>query len=225
MEGELCKNGEMRPVSHWIPRGFQAAAGLLVCAMGGFLQIRADIGVSPWDTLFLGIAGHTGFTYGQVCIAISFLIVFLDLALREKIGLGTVLDAFLVGWGVDLYSRLFPAGAALPYVVRTLQFIAGTFVICIGQYIYMKAALCFGPKDALLVALARRSGPLPIGAVNVLLFGCVLAAGVLLGGPAGPGTVIAAFGTGPALQLVCRAFRFDPKKTVHQGFKEMLTGC
>ena len=86
----------------------------------------------------------------------------------------------------------------------------------------MKAGLCCGPKDALLVGLGKRFGRLPIGLVNFIQLSCVLAAALWLGGPVGIGTLISAVGTGLAMQITFRALRFEPRSMVHIGFAEML---
>ena len=147
---------------------------------------------------------------------VSFIIVAIDLLLRERIGLGTILDALIVGQCTDLFigMELIPAqqhplaGAAL--------LLAGMFVMCASQYLYMSAVLCCGPRDSLLVALGKRVRRVPIGAVNIGILIVVLIAGWALGGPVGIGTLIFALGMGVVMQITFRLLRFEPRDLRHQ---------
>ena len=86
--------------------GLLLGLGLAVFALGNFLTVKANIGQAPWNVFNLGLANHLPLTYGQVSIIVSFLVVAADLLLREPIGLGTLLDAVLVGAFFDLYDAL-----------------------------------------------------------------------------------------------------------------------
>lgn len=90
-----------------------------------------------------------------------------------------------------------------------------------GQWIYMSAGLCCGPRDSLLVALGRRLPRLPIGLVANALQALVCAAGWLLGGPVGLGTLLSVFGIGAAMQLVFALVRFEPRQVRHESLKDL----
>ena len=84
-----------------------AAIGLMMFGFGVHLTIQANLGAQPWDTLFLGIAGLTGIKYGNISVMLSVVLILIDIfVLHEQIGLGTILDAFIVGKTVDLFNRL-----------------------------------------------------------------------------------------------------------------------
>jgi uncharacterized membrane protein YczE len=83
-----------------------AVAGLMTFAVGAYLIIQANIGVNPWDTFCIGLSQKLGILYGTASIIISFSVIALDILLREKIGLGTILDAIVVGKTVDLLNWL-----------------------------------------------------------------------------------------------------------------------
>jgi uncharacterized membrane protein YczE len=80
----------------------------------------------------------------------------------------------------------------------------------------MSASLGCGPRDTLLVALAKRAGRIPIGAVSITLLSLATFIGWLLGGPVGIGTLICAFATGPIMQMAFTSVGFDAKKVHHQ---------
>ncbi len=198
-------------------RLLRTSLGLAIFAFGVLLTIEANIGLAPWDAFSMGLSFHMPISYGTAHIAISCLILFIDLLMREKIGYGTVLDALLVGLFVDIYTRLdfVPRLENLPGGIAMMA--VGLFIMSFGQYIYMSAAQGCGPRDALFVALGRKFPRAPIGLVNICLQGAVLLCGYLLGAPVGVGTVISAFGCGISMQIVFRLLRFEPRDTAHQG--------
>ena len=196
--------------------------GLLVFSLGIHLTIRADLGVAPWDCLGMGIANKTPLNYGLSMTLTSVIILLIDVLMKEKIGFGTVIDALLTGNFVQLYNDIDPFPAPESVVFGILIILAGLALMAVGQYFYMSAAQCCGPRDSLLVGLGKRMKRLPIGAVQVLLWGAALLAGWLLGGPVGIGTVVSTFGSGIVMQAVFTAIRFEPRDVEHRGIFETI---
>ena len=100
--------------------------------------------------------------------------------------------------------------------------LTGLFIMGLAQVVYMKAGLCCGPRDSLMLAINRRLKKLPVGAVSVIMMVIVLFAGWRLGGPIGIGTIICTFGIGALMQLAFTVTRFEPKNVKHTGFAECL---
>ena len=200
----------------------QIAAGLVVFAFGVHLTIFANIGLAPWDCLGMGIASHTPLNYGLSMTAMALAILGIDLALRERIGFGTIIDALLTGNFVQAFNDLnpFPANGNVWLGVGLM--LVGFVFMALGMWIYMSAGQCCGPRDALLVGLGKRLPRLPIGLVEILLWAAVLLAGWLLGGPVGIGTVISTFGAGLVMQLVYSAVGFEPRAVVHRDVFEVV---
>ena len=194
--------------------------GLAVFALGVHLTIRADLGVAPWDCLGLGIAGHTPLNYGLSMTAMAVVILLIDILMKEKIGFGTVIDALLTGNFVQLFNDLDPFPETAGVFSGILIIFAGLVLMALGQWLYMSSAQCCGPRDALLVGLGKRLSRLPIGAVQVMLWGTVLLLGWLLGGPVGIGTVVSTFGSGAVMQVVFSLIGFEPRKVEHHGVIE-----
>ena len=186
-----------------------AAIGLICFGAGVYLTIQANIGVAPWDALNLGLSKSFGILYGTASVGVSVILILIDLLLKEHIGIGTILDAVLVGKTVDFLNWLD--------LIPSQENIWAGIVMML---IYMKAGLCCGPRDSLLLACSRRIRKIPIGAVNVLILAVVLFAGWRLGGPIGLGTVLAVFGIGVMLQLALRLTEFEPKDVVHENLAE-----
>ena len=199
-----------------------AALSLFVNGFGIYLTIRANIGVSPWDVLNIGVSKTFGILYGTASIAISVLILGIDLMLREPIGLAMLIDAIVVGKAVDFFNWLdaVPMADTLPMSIA-MQ-VLGLFIMGYTQYFYMAAALGCGPRDTLLVGLKRRTSRVPIGAVSIALLSVATLTGWLLGGPVGLGTLICAFLSGPIMQLAFRTVGFDATGIRHQSLPESL---
>lgn len=200
-------------------------AGLAVFALGVHFTIHADLGVAPWDCLGFGIAAHTPLSYGLSMTLIAAVVLAIDLIMGERIGFGTIIDALLTGNLVDLFNRVDPipaveGAAKIPVGIAYIAF--GLVLMALGQAIYMKAGQCCGPRDSLLVGLGKRLHLLPIGAVEILLWGAVLLAGWLLGGPVGIGTLVTTFGGGVMMQLVYKFIRFDPRSVRHRSVIEVV---
>lgn len=194
--------------------------GLLVFALGVHLTIRADLGLAPWDCLGMGISKQTPLNYGLSMTATSIVILIIDVLMKEKIGFGTIIDALLTGNFVQMFNDIDPFPETTNIFAGIVIIIVGLALMAIGQYYYMSAAQCCGPRDALLVGLGKRLSHLPIGAVQVLLWGTVLLIGWLLGGPVGIGTIVTTFGSGIVLQLVFSVIGFEPREVKHQSVFE-----
>lgn len=217
----------MNPLSHFFLNRFKrsllASAGLLLFAFGFYLQLVANIGLSPWTALNQGLSLHLPITFGQASILVSVLIVAADLLMKETIGLGTILDALLVGWGSDFFI-------ALDLIPDQTSFLSGLGILFIGlvfaslgQWAYMKAGLSCGPRDAFLVALGKKVPKIPIGWVNIFLNLMVAIIAFLLGGQIGVGTLIALFGTGMVMDLIFKIVRFEPRDVEHEGLTGTLS--
>jgi len=197
-------------------RSLLASAGLLLFSFGFYLQLAANIGLSPWTALNQGLSNHLPITFGQASILVSVVIIASDLLMKESIGLGTLLDAFLVGWGSDLFIALEPVPYQTQFLPGLGVLFVGMVITCVGQWIYMLAGLSCGPRDAFLVALGKRLSRLSIGWVNILLNLMVAVIAFFLGGQIGLGTLIALLGTGMVMDLVFKIVKFEPRNVEHE---------
>ena len=149
------------------------------------LAIEARLGVSPWTVFHQGVANRTGLTIGTVTVATGVAILFLYPSLREPIGLGTLLNAAIIGPVVDTMLWLIPDIDSLP--LRVAMLAMAPAVIGLGSGLYIGAGLGPGPRDGLMVWLERRG--LRIWQARAAVEFTALATGYLLGGNAGLGTV------------------------------------
>ncbi len=193
-----------------------ATAGLMSFAVGTYLIIQANLGVNPWDTFCIGLSEKLGILYGSASIIISFSIIAIDLLLREKIGIGTILDAIVVGKTVDLLNWLDIVPKQDNVIIGIIMLLLGFFIAGFSQYLYMKAGLSCGPRDGFQIAIGRRLHMIPIGGVNVIILSVVLVIGWLLDGPIGVGTLISPFAMGFMQQFAFNLMKFEPKDVAHQ---------
>ncbi|MBP3783716.1 MAG: hypothetical protein J6I68_10770 [Butyrivibrio sp.] len=193
-----------------------AAVSLFVNGFGVYLTIQANIGAGPWDVLNLGLSKTLGILYGTASIVVSYTILGIDIALREPIGIAMFIDAFVVGKAVDFFNRIGAVPKCDSLLTGIPVMIIGLIIMAYTQYTYMSASLGCGPRDTLLVALAKRAGRIPIGVVSITLLSLATFIGWLLGGPVGIGTLICAFCTGPIMQMAFKSVRFDATHVHHQ---------
>ena len=201
----------------------RVVAGLFVFAAGVHLTILASIGLAPWDSLGMGLSYHLPLNYGLAMTAMALAILAVDLAMGERIGLGTVIDALCTGNFVQLFNDLDPLPANGSLLGGLVLMAVGFAIMAVGMKLYMEAGLGCGPRDALLVGLGRRLPNVPIGVVEIGLWSFVTLAGWLLGGPVGLGTLFAALGAGAVMQVIYDALGFEPRDVTHRGLGEVLS--
>ncbi|MFA9429524.1 YitT family protein [Egicoccus sp. AB-alg2] len=172
-------------------------AGLVLCGLGIAVMVAADLGLGPWDVLHQGLSNRSGIPIGTVGILVGVLVLGGWLPLRERPGLGTVLNVLVIGVVIDV-TLLFldtPSQAWLRWVLMA----AGPVLFGVGSGFYIGAGLGAGPRDGIMTGLARRG--LPVGGVRAALELSVLAGGWLLGGTVGVGTVVFALAIGPIVHV------------------------
>lgn len=197
-------------------------AGLFVFAFGVHLTIYANIGLAPWDCLGMGISYHTPLNYGLSMTLMSIVILIIDLALKERIGFGTIIDALLTGNFTQAFNGLNPLAENHSLTLGIVIMLTGFVFMALGMRVYMSAGQCCGPRDSLLVGVGKRLPRVPIGAVEIGLWAVVLVFGWLLGGPVGIGTIISTFGAGIVMQLVYNLLHFDPRDVRHRDVIEVV---
>ncbi len=205
---------DMTPRKKTLKKILRVLFGLIIGGCGCFLTIQANIGLAPWECLTQGISKHVSASYGTCYTVIGLIIVVIDLLLKEKIGLGTILDALIIGPVVDILTKIIPFPVITEWYKGVPIMIAGLFIVAFSLFLYQGAGLSFGPRDAFVIAIGKRLRKLSIGTVQIMILAIVLASGWLLGGKVGIGTVIGAFGTGIAVNIVFRILRFEPRDIV-----------
>lgn len=166
---------------------FYLMLGNWLYGTGEAILIKADIGQSPGTVLAQGIQNITGDTIGWTSFYISIGVMFLWIPLKNKVGIGTVLNIIFVSVAIDVMMPVFPSPDS--YAVSVVMVIIGILVIGLGSAFYIPSNLGPGPRDGLMTGLHYRTG-IPIGRVRFVIEAVFLIAGWLLGGSVGLGTVL-----------------------------------
>ena len=207
--------------THYIRRLLWLVMGMLVSAIGITMMLQANIGLEPWSVLQQGLAQTLGITYGTASmIDVAFAIGEAVLC-GASFGFGTVINIILcavfidgllwLGWIPQMHTLL----TGLPMLLIGLELLA------LGTWMYMKSALGAGPRDALMVALARKTGR-SVGLCRASVEIFVIIAGFLLGGQVGIGTVICAVGLGSLFNINFHLLHFEAAKLHQENVAETL---
>ncbi|WP_093480992.1 MULTISPECIES: YitT family protein [unclassified Streptomyces] len=188
-------------------RSIQLYAGLALYGASSALLVRAGLGLEPWNVLHQGLAELTGLTIGVVSIVVGAAVLLLWIPLRQRPGLGTVSNVFVVGLAMDGTLALLPDARTL--AVRVPLLLAGIVLNGVATGLYIAADFGPGPRDGLMTGLHRRTGR----SIRLMRTGveiAVVVTGFLLGGTIGIGTVLYAVSIGPLAQFFLRMFAVPP---------------
>lgn len=197
-----------------IKRFIRLIIGISLFAIGIVFTINANLGIAPWDTFHQGVSLLSNITFGQASIIVGLSILILNFFLKEHIGIGTILNIFIIGIIIDILFKFNVIPVMNSFISGFLMIIAGMVTIAFGSYFYIGAGFGSGPRDGLMVGLVKKT-KLPIGVIRAAIEVSVLLIGYLLGGQVGIGTVILAVFIGPIVQFIFRIVKFDVKSVKH----------
>ena len=181
-----------------ISTSFFLCFGLVIFGLGEGLLIVSASGASPWSVLAQGLFLNIGFSVGLITIFISIAVLFLWYPLNQKPGIGTILNALIIGLMIDACIRYVPTPEN--YINQVLLGAVAVATVGLGGGIYLVANLGAGPRDGLMIGLQKKTN-LPIALVRGTIEITVMSAGWYLGGTVGVGTLLFAFGIGPCVAL------------------------
>ena len=188
---------------HLTRRLVQLYAGLALYGASSALLVESGLGLEPWNVLHQGLAELTGLTIGVVSIVVGAAVLLLWIPLRQRPGLGTVSNVFVVGLAMDGTLALVP-DSHQP-AVRVALLVAGIVLNGAATGLYISAAFGPGPRDGLMTGLHRRTGR-SIRLMRTAIEVAVVVTGFLLGGTIGVGTLLYAVSIGPLAQVFLRIF-------------------
>lgn len=176
----------------------QLLVGLVLYGAGCALTVEAGLGVDPWTVLAQGVSIHTGIGIGWVTNLLGFLVLLLWIPLRQRPGIGTVLNILLVGTSMQATLAIIPPIDGV--IVQVLVLLAGIALVALASGLYIGAHFGPGPRDGLMTGMHKRLG-WPIWVCRATVEVTVLVIGWLLGGTVGIGTVLFAVLIGPLVHL------------------------
>jgi uncharacterized membrane protein YczE len=181
----------------------QLYVGLLIYGLSMALLIRADLGLDPWDVFHQGLADRTSLSFGTVVIITGAVVLFLWIPMRQRPGIGTVSNIFVIGLAADLGLWLIPDLESL--ALRIACLLGGILLIGMAGGAYIGAGLGPGPRDGLMTGIVARTGA-SICVVRTGIELTVLAIGWMLGGTVGAGTLLYALAIGPIVHVTLPFF-------------------
>ena len=199
-------------------------AGLVIAPFGVPLFLLTDLGADPFNVFvqgifrtlsrFLHVLTH-GYTHLSICILIMLVLLFVD---RSYVKIGTLVCMAFGGPIIDVFTRLL--GNVIhpgnPFAMRLLTLAAGCVILAFGMTIVIKSDAGTGPNDLVAIVLSDKLA-WPFGRTRIAVDLCFVAAGFLLGGVVGIGTLVSAFLVGPVagifLPRIEKIVKFFLKKT------------
>jgi len=172
--------------------------GLIIFGAGDAVLISARLGNTPWTVLAEGIANNLGWSIGESTFFVSFMVLLLWIPLREKPGIGTILNAILIAATIEVLLPILPTPEA--FSLQIIQVLVGIFLVAIGSGLYLTANLGPGPRDGTMTGLTKVTG-IPIGRIRSGIEIFVIAIGWTLGGKFGIGTILFAILIGPCVAI------------------------
>jgi uncharacterized membrane protein YczE len=195
----------------------QMLIGLNAFGMSIALQVRANLGLDPWDVFHQGIARRTGLSIGTCVIMVGAVVLAVWIPLRLRPGIGTISNVVVIGLAADMALRVLPGPSGI--TLRFAYLVCGIVLCGVATGAYIGAGLGPGPRDGLMVGLAKRGHSIRVVRtfieISVLLFGYVL------GGSVGLGTILFALAIGPIAHVAIPFFSRPPQQWRSRRSKEV----
>lgn len=209
----------MTPRRILVRRWGQLLLGLFLYGIAVSLLIQADVGLDPWTVFAQGIEVQTGWSIGLIVVLIGAGVLLLWIPIRQKPGIGTVLNVLLIGPVLDLAMLVIETPEGL--WAQWLMFAGGLALLAVATGLYIGARFGPGPRDGLMTGAHARFG-WKIWKVRTVVEVTVLAIGWLLGGTVGFGTVAFALLVGPMVGATLPRLRVpEPTAVPHMTTTEV----
>ena len=170
--------------------------GLILFGLGETMLITANAGVSPWTVLAQGISIKTGYSIGISTFIVSIGVLILWIPLKQKPGIGTILNTIIISIILDVSLPYLPTPES--FFLQALQVFIGVIIVGLGSGFYLISNLGPGSRDGLMTGLQKKTN-LPIALIRAIIEVSAVVFGFYLGGVVGIGTLVFAFGIGPAV--------------------------
>ena len=196
-------------------------AGLAVSAVGITLMLQANIGLEPWSVLQQGMSKTFGITYGTAASIVGAAVIAIAFFCGESFGIGTLANIFVCPLFIDALLCLNWIPVCSSFLTGLAALLAGMELLALGTWMYMKSALGSGPRDALMVVLARKTHR-SVGVCRAAVEVVIVLIGWRLGGQVGIGTVISAVGVGSLFNLNFALLHFAPAGLHQENLPETI---
>jgi uncharacterized membrane protein YczE len=193
-------------------RVVQLFIGLVLYGVSMAFMVESALGLNPWDVFHQGLSRATGISFGWIVVLVGVPVLLLWIPLRQRPGFGSIANLVVIGFVADGALAVLPAGGTIP--ARIGYLVAGILLNALSTGLYIGSRFGPGPRDGLMTGIVGRFPRLSIRLVRTSIELIVLAAGFLLGGTAGIGTVAYALAIGPLVQLFLPLCTVQPREAV-----------
>lgn len=172
------------------------------------MLVNANLGLDSWDVFQMALTYHLPITLGESSIAVAFVVVLADVALKEPLGWGTIANMVSIGLWIDALKPYVPT-ISHELLAQLAYLLSGTLIMGFATAIYIAVDAGAGPRDSLMLALSRL-GKVSVRVARTSIEITVVITGWFLGGPAWLGTLVAAVAIGPIVQFAFKLLRVKP---------------
>ena len=166
---------------------FFLVLGLWLFGTGEAFLIAAGAGVSPWTVFAQGVSIQSGLSIGWATFFTGVLVLSLWIPLKQKVGLGTVLNIIIISLSIEVMLEVLPHPTTNFWQVA--QILVGIAIVGLGSGFYLTCHMGPGPRDGLMTRIHLLTN-IPVGRVRLFIEITVLTIGWLLGGSVGLGTIL-----------------------------------
>ena len=192
-----------------VTRLFRLNLGLFIYGLALAMVVNARVGIPPWDVFAQGISIQLHTSYGIASIIVSTIVLIFWIPLKIKPGVGSIMNAILIGLWMDFWSPYLPV--LDQYWQNLAMFLLGMCTVAFATGLYITSNLGSGPRDGLILGLTKRFG-WKVWQVRTLIEVLVLAVGWAMGGQVREGTVIFAVCIGYLMQGSLKFFKYQPNR-------------
>jgi uncharacterized membrane protein YczE len=191
-----------RPSPSLATQAIMVLVGLFVLGASIAFYVRADVGADPFTVLALGISNRTGATVGVATqlVGAGLLVLLLGVD-RRHIGVGTLLNAVLVGGFADIVLRFVPR--PLGFLSTIAMASAAVLMMGVGVGLYVSGGLGEGALEGVMLVLSDRLR-IPVRLSRICMDVAAVLIGLALGARIGVGTLLGAALTGPIAEVTMR---------------------
>jgi len=182
--------------------------GFALMSLGVAINVRAEIGIMPWDVFHQGISLLTGITIGQASIIVGYTILIIGCLLKFYPGPGTFANIMIMGIMIDLFLEMVPRSQS--FLQSLIMCILGSIIAALGTAVYLKPKFGAGARDGMIMGLVAKFKK-PQGLVRFIIEGSVVALGIYMGGNFGIGTFISLFTLGICVDFFFKLIDYNPK--------------
>ena len=192
-----------------INRLFRLNLGLFIYGLAVSMVVNARVGIPPWDVFAQGLSIQLHTSYGIASIIVSCIVLVFWIPLRVKPGVGSIMNAILIGLWADFWTQYLPKFDQ--YLENLGMFLLGMCTVAFATGVYITSNLGSGPRDGLILGATKALG-WKVWIVRTIIELIVLSIGWVMGGQVREGTVIFAVCIGFLMQRSLKFFKYEPKK-------------